>query len=96
MKYTIIITIYNKEKYKIEDDNTYNSVGLCIGDLGLYYGNKIIADNYEGKDLSNKKGDKNATVFKYAVKIILSLTEQITHRSVTVCVRICTRHKRTS
>jgi len=47
------IPFYNKNKYKINDMNTYNSIGLCIGDLGLYYSNKIIADNYIDKDLSN-------------------------------------------
>ena len=56
------IPFYNKEKYKIEDDNTYNSIGLCIGDLGLYYGNKIISDNYEGKDLNNVLSLYNKTV----------------------------------
>lgn len=47
------IPFYNKEKYKIDDMKTFNSIGLCIGDLGLYYGNKIIVDNYDGEELSN-------------------------------------------
>ena len=47
------IPFYNKYKYNIDDNHTYNSIGLCIGDLGLYYGNKIISDNYEGIDLNN-------------------------------------------
>lgn len=56
------IPFYNKDKYKIDDMNTYNSIGLCIGDLGLYYGNKIISDNYEGKDLNNALSLYNKTV----------------------------------
>jgi len=56
------IPFYNKEKYKIDDMNTYNSIGLCIGDLGLYFGNKIISDNYEGKDLNNVLSLYNKTV----------------------------------
>ena len=56
------IPYYNEDKYKIKDDRTYNSIGLCIGDLGLYYGNKIIADNYEGTDLSNILSLYNKTV----------------------------------
>ena len=45
------IPFYNKEKYNIDDNNTYNSIGLCIGDLGLYYSNKIIIDNYDNLDI---------------------------------------------
>ncbi len=56
------IPFYNKEKYKIDDINTYNSIGLCIGDLGLYFGNKIISDNYEGNDLVNSLSLYNKTV----------------------------------
>lgn len=56
------IPFYNKEKYKIDDMNTYNSIGLCIGNLGLYYSNKIISDNYEGTDLSNILSLYNKTV----------------------------------
>ena len=56
------IPFYNQEKYKIDDTNTYNSIGLCIGDLGLFYGNKIISDNYEGKDLNNVLSLYNKTV----------------------------------
>ena len=56
------VPFYNKEKYKIDDMNTYNSIGLCIGDLGLYYGNKIISDNYEGKDLNEVLSLYNKTV----------------------------------
>ena len=56
------IPYYNEDKYKIKDDRTYNSIGLCIGDLGLYYGNKIIANNYEGTDLSNILSLYNKTV----------------------------------
>lgn len=56
------IPYYNEDKYKIKDKGTYNSIGLCVGDLGLYYGNKIISDNYEGTDLSNILSLYNKTV----------------------------------
>lgn len=56
------VPYYNKEKYKIDDNHTYNSVGICIGDLGLYYSNKIISDNYEGSDLNNILSLYNKTV----------------------------------
>lgn len=46
------IPFYNEEKYNIKDKDTFNSIGICIGDYGLYYSNSIIINNYE-KDLKS-------------------------------------------
>ena len=58
----LTIPYYNSKKYSINDSNTFNSIGLCVGDLGLYYANKIIIDSYEGNDLSNILNIYNNTV----------------------------------
>lgn len=39
------------EKFNVNGDNTHNSLGICIGDLGFFYTNQIILNNY--------KNDKN-------------------------------------
>ncbi len=50
-------------KYKI--DSTPTSLALCIGDLGLYYSNQIIVDNY--------KNDKNLSkILHYYNEIIIN------------------------
>ena len=43
------IPFYNEEKYNINDKNTFNSIGICVGDYGLYYSNSIIINNYENE-----------------------------------------------
>jgi geranylgeranyl diphosphate synthase type I len=65
-----IPVLYNEEFLKFSSEltkcmQTSNSLALCIGDLGYYYANKIILDNYEH--------DKNlAKVFKYYNDIVIN------------------------
>ncbi|NLC48542.1 MAG: 4-hydroxy-3-methylbut-2-enyl diphosphate reductase, partial [Tenericutes bacterium] len=51
-KQTIPNTYLNEyNDFNVKNDNTHNSLGICIGDLGFYYCFQIILDNY--------KNDKN-------------------------------------
>ena len=44
----------NSSSFKIKKEHLSNSLGVCIGDLGFYFANKIILDNYNNSPkLSN-------------------------------------------
>ncbi len=57
--------LYKDEFKSYKQDNTDKSLALCIGDLGLYYSNQIIVDNY--------KKDKNLDkILHYYNEIIIN------------------------
>ena len=54
-KETIHETYKNEfKKYNVENDNTNNSLALCIGDLGFFYTTELITKKYKNdKNLAN-------------------------------------------
>lgn len=59
------IPVYYKSKYDLSDIKIGNDLGICLGDYGFYYANKILVDNY--KDNHNFLG-----VFDEFNKIVLN------------------------
>ncbi len=54
-KETIHNYYYNKFKnYGIENNSIHNNLAICIGDLGIFYTNKIILDHYKNDKNLNK------------------------------------------
>lgn len=64
-KETIHYTYQKEFKNFKEQNNTPNSLALCIGDIGFYYANKLIINSY--------KNDKNfAKLFNYYNDIVIN------------------------